>query len=234
MNIIEVQPVPHEVQRLYYKNKSQDFCEISFDGKKFYTFKKSNIDPYWWIKKLDYLILHTDANVIKCDGYYDKSLKIVTFFYNRKINILYRRLVRRQELEHKKQTFLIPDKEIRRKEKMSLKEIENAKSGRLDLDDAPKFIYPDMITASFKERQNQKGETELCLYVNLNWETKGKEAFITQMYTPWHMVQLHKRMKLMKISDLTKWLKPNAWKLENEPFGGTGNPRYLPVQGEEE
>jgi hypothetical protein len=93
---------------------------VSFDGKKYYTFKKSNIDPPWWIKKFDYLLRYTDNEVIKCMGYYDKGLKIITFFYNQNINKTYRRVIKRQELEHRKQTFLIPDEEIRRKEKMSL------------------------------------------------------------------------------------------------------------------
>jgi hypothetical protein len=227
---MEVKPVPFEVQPLFYRNKSDLYCEVSFDGKKFYTFKKSNIDPPWWIKKFDYIILHSDNTMIRCDGYYDKGLKILSFFYNQKINKTYKRIVKRQELEHSKQTFLIPDEEIRRKEKMSMKDIEDRKSGRLDLDDAPKYIFPDEINAEWKMRANQKGKEENCLYVNLNWEHKGKMAFITQMYTPWHLVQLSKRMKLMKIKDVTKWTKPHGWKLEGEPFGGTGNPRYLPVQ----
>jgi hypothetical protein len=228
-----IKPVPFRVQPLFYRSKSYKFCEVSFDGIKYYTFALDNVLPHSWTRKMDYIITYTDSNEIKCDGYYDKVEKTLWFFYNEKINKLYRLIVKRQKLERNKQTFLLSDDDIRRKEKMSLKDLDELKSGRIDLDDSPKFIYPQRIEKEVKERTNQKGITERCLYLNLFWEEDGKEIFMTQMYTPWHLVQLVKRMKLMKLKDVTKHLAPLPWKLESEVFSGTGNPRYMPVQSEE-
>ncbi len=227
---MEVKLTPHKVQPLFYRPKSYIYCEISFDGLKWYTFKKENVYPTSWIKKFDYIIEHTDNELIKCDGFYDRTEKIIGFFDNRKIYNLYAGIIKRQKVKRKNQTFLLSDDEIRRKETMSLKDLDARKSGRMDLDDAPKHIFPTRIEAEWKERTNQQGEVQNCLYLEFFWEENEREVKITQMYTPWHMVRLVKRMKLMKIKDSTKHLAPMPWKLESEVFGGTGNPRYLPVQ----
>lgn len=226
---MEVQPVPFEVQPLFYRNKNDYNCEVSFDGKKFYTFKKANVEPLWWTKKFDYIILYTENEVIRCDGYYDKDSKTLHFFYNRKINKLYKSLVRYQELERSKQTFLIPDEEIRKKQKMSMKDLEDLKSGRVELEDAPRYIQPTSIESEQKEDKDEK----MCLYLHFKYMEEEDEMTVTQKYTPFHIAQLVKRMKLMKIKDCTKWLTPNQWKMEQEVFKGVGFPKYLPVQSED-
>jgi len=229
---MEVKPVPYEVQPLFYRPLSEYYREISFNGIKFYVYKKGNIIPWLWIKKFDYIIEYTDNDHIRCDGYYDKSEKIIVFFYNRYINKLYRSIVTRQELRGNKQTFLLPDNQIRRKEKMSMKDLEGLKSGRVELDDAPKYIYPERIDSEIKEDNSEKKQR--CLYLNFFWTEDGEERTVTQKYTPFHIGKLTARMKLMKIKDLTKWVGDKPWKMEHEVFKGVGFPKYMPVQDAED
>ena len=228
---MEVKPVPHNVQPLFYRFRSHYYSEISFDGEKFYTYKRANITPFYWIKKFDYILEYTENSHIRCDGYYDKDEKIIVFFYNRNINKLYRNIVKRQELERNKQTFLLTDNEIRRKEKMSIKDLEGLKSGRVELDDAPKYIYPERIDSEIKEDNSEKKQR--CLYLNFYWTEDGEERTVTQKYTPFHIQKLVARAKLMQIKDLTKWVGGKPWKMEHEVFKGVGFPKYMPVQDAE-
>lgn len=118
---MEVRPTQQQVQPLFYRPKGWKYCEISFDGMKFYTFKIKNVKPYSWTKKMDYIILYTDNNMIKCDGYYNRPERIIVFFENRKVYNLYRGIIQRQKMERTNQRFLLTGDEIRKKEKMSVK-----------------------------------------------------------------------------------------------------------------
>lgn len=231
---MEVQPVEWEVQPLFYKPLSNDLCRISFDGIKYYTFRKRNVEPAYWIKKFDYIIEYTECEEIRCDGYYDKGKKVIWFFHNRKIYKLYRGIILHQKLERSKQTFLVSDDWKKEKERMSIKEIESYKSSRVDLEDAPKYIRPERIETAFKEATNEKGDVQMCLYMNFFWTEGKKESTVTQKYTPFHQTQLFKRMKLMKIKDVKDWIAPHTWKMEHEVFRGVGYPKYMPVQSEDE
>ncbi len=228
--IVEIGATEHKVQPLFYRTRGYKYCEISFDGIKFYTFKIENVRPHSWTKKMDYIILYTDNDMIKCDGYYNRVERIIVFYENRKVYNLYRGIIQRQKMERTNQRFLLTGDEIRRKERMSVKDMEELASGRVDLEDAPKLIYPVRIET---ERKEDKDEKE-CLYANFFWEEKGTEVSLTQKYTPFHISALLKRMKFMKIKNIGDWVGPeHPWRYETEVFKGIGYPKYMPVQPEE-
>lgn len=80
---------------------------------------------------------------------------------------------------------------------MSLKNIRQKKSDRLDLDDLPERLKAQCIEADWKEDQNKRE----CLYVT--WQTKDDKTFM-QKYTPMHLNLLEELMTKAKIVDLTK------------------------------
>lgn len=221
---MEVQPVPFEVQPLFYKPKGERYGEISFDGMKWYTFKILNILPYHWTKKLDYIILYTEAEYIRCDGYYNKEHGYIKLFYNRKLYKLYKEIIKHQKLERLKQTFL-KSEEKRKEEIMSMKELKEIRSGRVDLDEAPEAITPTRIETEIKEDPADKVK---CLYVNFFWEGKEKEELtLTMKYRPFHIKVLMERMNALKIKNIADYVN-KMWKLEKKPFGTLGYPHYLP------
>lgn len=115
---------------------------------------------------------------------------------------------------------------------MSMKDLERIKSKRTDLDDAPRFITPDAIISEIREDPNHKDKQE-CLYCDFHYVEGKFSKVVTQKYTPFHIKVLMKRMKLMKIKAVDKWIN-KPWKLEHEAFGGIGYAHYLPVQTEDE
>lgn len=223
-----VKPVQHEPQPLVYKNISDVYCGVSFDGEKFYTFKKENVLPYYWINKLDYIIEWTDNEVIRCLGYYDKSLKEIRFLYNRKIYKLYKQILKYQKLERLNQSLLISDKERKEREKMSLKEIEGIKSNRVDIEDIPKEIQPTKIETEVKKDPADKVE---CLYANFFWMQGKEEVTCTQKYRPFHAKVLLTRMNALGLKNVSEWVG-HTWRLEKEPFGTLGYEKLLPVADE--
>jgi len=221
---MEVQPVKWEVQPLFYKPNDMYSSLISWDGNKFYNFKIGKIEPSHWIAKFNYLIYHTDYDVIKCDGYYDRDNKVIYFFNNRKILKEYQHLVKYQKLEHTGQTFLTSER-VGEKHNMSMKELEGIKSGRVDLDEAPDRITPTKIESKIKP--DPKDEVD-CLYVDFYWMEKNDEVVTTMKYRPFHIKVLLGRMKEMKIKNIVDWTN-KLWLLERKPFGTLGYPHYLPA-----
>ena len=119
---MEVKPVPHRVQPIFYRPSNYKFCSISFDGIKWYSFKVENVHPGGWIKKFDYIIEHTEATQIRCDGFYDRDNKVVGFFDNRKIYKLYDQIIASQKLERLNRTYLPSDTERREKRMGKIRE----------------------------------------------------------------------------------------------------------------
>jgi len=222
----EVQSISYRAKKNLYREGIDDkYCFISFDGYKFYTFKKDNIHPRWWINKFEYIIIWSKTDYIKCDGYYDKDNKGLYFFYNQKINNTYRNIITRQKLERLNQTFFSVTK--RDEENMSMKDLLKIKSNRIDLDDAPDSITPTKIES--EQRQDPKDKID-CLYVNFYW-LEGKDEVVTTMkYRPFHVKALIGRMDELGIGDINEHVG-KIWSLEDSK-GKLGFPHYLPV-GEE-
>ena len=80
---------------------------------------------------------------------------------------------------------------------MSLKNIQQKKSDRIDLNDLPERVEAQCLGAVWKEDNNGRE----CLY--LTWQTKDDKEF-TQKYTPMHLNLLEQRMTEADIKDLTK------------------------------
>ena len=178
---------------------------------------------------MDYVLVYQNREQIVCDGYYDRDKKIINFFCNKKIYKAYQAILKQHRLKRLGQTALIGVEKVREKEKMSLDELEEKAAGRVELDDAPKYITPNRIEYEWKEDKDKKE----CLFVNFFWVEKDIEVSLTQKYTPFHIVRLLDRMKLMKIKNIIDWTEA-PWKMESAPFGGVGYPKYLPVQEIEE
>ena len=197
---------------------------ISFDGIKYYPFKRENVEPIWWTKKMDYIIEYTEREAIKCDGYFDRDAKIICFFYNRKINKEYKELIIYQKLERIGQAFLTSDQEGKEKN-MSVKELEGIKSGRVDLEDAPITLVPTRIQAGLKIDPADDVE---CLYVDFFWMEGKDEKTLTMKYRPFHVKELLARMKTLKIKNIADYVN-ETWEYTRKPFGTLGYEKYLPV-----
>ena len=224
------QPVDFNIQTITYKPLSDKYCKLSFDGIKFYTFKRENVLPYYWIKKLDYIIEWTNKEVLFCNGYYDREKKEIWFFYDRNIYKQYKRIIKYQKLERLKQSFLISEEERKEREKMSVKDLEKIKSNRVDIEDIPQQIKPTRIETEVKQDPKDKVE---CLYANFYWMQGKEEVTCTQKYRPFHVQVLLERLNTLKIENVSEWvLKP--WNLEKKPFGTLGYEKPLPVAEDDE
>ncbi len=172
---------------------------------------------------MDYIIMWSTKDHVKCVGYYDKDKKELNFFYDQKINKECRRITMRQKLEGLGQTFFSLTKGL--EQNMSMKDLLKVKSSRIDLDDAPESIHPTRIETEMKKDPKDK---EDCLYVNFYWKVNKEEVVTTMKYRPFHVKVLVERMNTLKISDMSEWVG-KQWDLEHEPFGKIGYPHYLPT-----
>jgi len=213
-----------EITPIFYRPHSYYYREISFDGEKWYKFKKENVIPFYYTRKFDYIIEYTDTEFIRCNGHYDKEEKLLRFFYNQNLNKLYRSIIVNQKLERLNQTFLV-DEDKRKEKNMSIKELRKIKSGRVDLEDAPDKIVPTRIETEIKDDPKDKVS---CLYVNFFWDIAGEEATLTQKYRPFHLKILIARMDELKIKNVGDYVN-KTWLLEKKPFGTLGHPHYLPT-----
>jgi len=218
---METQPL------FYYATEKSKYCSISFDGVKYYGFKRENVHPEGMLKRMDYLIYHTDIGVMKCEGHYDKEKKEIHFIYDPKVYKQYQGIITRQKLERVGQIFFNSEQQGKGK-KMSLKELEGIKSNRVDLKDIPMKITPCRIETEVKEDPADKVE---CLYANFYWMVGKDEMVTTLKYRPFHIKILIARMNELKIKDVKDYVN-KLWTHEKEPFGTLGYGKYLPAPEE--
>jgi len=98
---------------LFIKPYSEDFCHVSFDGAKWYQFRKEAIVPRRQLDRLLYIIEHTDNEMVYADGSYDKVEMTLKLEYDKEMYELYTEVARLQSLIKNGQLFLIDEQKIR-------------------------------------------------------------------------------------------------------------------------
>lgn len=82
------------------------YCEVSFDGIKWYVIHRNNITPRKWLVRLLELIEITYNEMLPVEGVYNKKDKTLTIVYSKKLYSTYVRAVKLKEIIDSNQTFL--------------------------------------------------------------------------------------------------------------------------------
>lgn len=98
---------------IFFKPYSDIHCNVSFDGTRWYLFRKDAIVPHRQLERLLYIVEYTDNEMVYADGKYDKIEMILKLEYDKEMYDLYKTVVRIQSLIKSGQTFLMDEKQIR-------------------------------------------------------------------------------------------------------------------------